>query len=203
MTVVYENDLPKGIDFGDSVAIDSEMMGLNVFRDRLCLVQLSDKDGNCYIVQFDGKDYSAPNLKALLKNKKVQKILHFARADMTWYKHYLGTETNNVFCTKVASKLSRTYTSKHSLKDLVEEIVGIKLNKENQCSDWSAEYISDEQLEYAANDVLFLHQIRDNLIEKIEKAGRTKLLQSCLDFLPTRVELDLSGFENENILNHH
>jgi len=203
MTVVYNNDLPDGLDLEDSVALDSEMLGLNPFRDRLCLVQVADKKGNCYLVKFDGTDYSAPNLKALLENKNIQKILHFARADLAFYKHYIGANTKNVYCTKIASKLSRTYSSKHSLKDLVAEIIHIELPKENQCSDWSVEHLTDEQLKYAANDVLYLHKIRDELNEKIKLAGREKLLQKCFDFVENRVNLDLAGFEDLDIFAHH
>ena len=203
MTIVYENDLPDGVDFGDAVALDCEMMGLNPLRDRLCLAQLADKDGNCYIVKFDGEDYSAPNFKKLLKDKNVQKIGQYIRADMATIKQYIGVMPKNVYCTKIASKLSRTYTQGHGLKDLTAEIIGVELEKETTCSDWSEEHLTDKQLKYAANDVLFLHQIRDALNEKLEKVKRVKLAQSCFDFLPTRVELDLLGFEEDNIFNHH
>ncbi len=203
MTVLYENDLPEGVDFGNAVAVDCEMMGLNPLRDRLCLVQLADSKGNCYIVRFDGNDYSAPNLKKLLKDKSVQKIGQYIRADMASFKQYLEIMPKNIYCTKIASKLSRTYSPKHGLKDLVSEIIGVDLEKETTCSDWSADHLTDTQLKYAANDVLYLHKIRDTLNEKLEKVDRVKLAQSCFDFLSTRVELDLLGFEEDSIFNHH
>lgn len=203
MTIVYENDLPAGIDFGDSVAIDCEMMGLNVFRDRLCLMQLADKDGNCYIVKFDGNDYSAPNIKKMLEDEKIQKIGQFIRYDLTSIKHYIGVMPKNIYCTKIASRLCRTYTQKHGLKDLVLEVSGTELEKENQCSDWSSNNLTDDQLRYAANDVVYLHEIREHLNNKLTKVGREKIAQKCFDFLPIRVELDLMGFAEENIFNHH
>lgn len=203
MTTLYNGDLPKGIDFGDAVAVDCEMTGLNWNRDKLCLVQLADAKGNCHIVKFDGDDYNAPNLVSLLKSKDVQKIFHFARTDLCFLKQKLGVTVKNVYCTKIASKLCRTYTEKHSLKDLALEILGVELSKEERCSDWSAEHLTEEQLQYAANDVLYLHKIRDDLIEKLERCNRLKLSQACFDFLPSRVKLDLAGFEEVNIFNHH
>ncbi|MCT4575129.1 MAG: ribonuclease D [Alphaproteobacteria bacterium] len=203
MTVLYSNDLPDGVKFKDSVAIDTETLGLNIHRDRLCLVQLADKDGNCYMVQFDGNDYSAPNLKALLKDNSVQKIFHYGRFDVAVLKFNLGVMTKNLFCTKIASKLCRTYTDRHSLKVVVQELLNIELDKEKQSSDWSSEYLSEEQLKYAANDVLYLHKVRDKLVEKLERVNRLHFAEACFKFLPTQAELDLEGFEELNIFNHH
>jgi ribonuclease D len=164
---------------------------------------MSDKYGNCHFVKFDGVNYNAPNLKKLMENENIQKIFHFARLDMAFLYKYVNAMPKNVFCTKIASKLCRTNTDLHSLKDITLEILHVELEKEQQCSDWSAAELSEEQLKYAANDVLYLHQLRDHFIKELEKVHRTELAYSCFEFLSTRVKLDLEGFEDVNILNHH
>lgn len=199
---LYHGDLPDDVlaqlSAGTAVAVDGEMMGLNPFRDRLCLVQLSSGDGNAHLVKFDGKDYSAPNLKALLSNPKVTKIFHVARTDMAVMKHWLGITVAPVFCTKVASRLCRTYTDRHSMKFLIEDLLGIKIGKNHafQCSDWGAATLSTEQQDYAADDVLYLHQLMAKLTELLEREGRFGLAKACFDFLPARAELDLGGWDD-------
>ncbi|MAQ71712.1 MAG: ribonuclease D [Alphaproteobacteria bacterium] len=203
MTVqIHKNDLPDGLDFGKSVAIDTETLGLNPLRDRLCLVQLSAGDGTVHIVQMDGEDYSAPNLKKLLEDKSVEKIFHFARFDVAVMKHYLGADCSPVFCTKIASKLTRTYTDRHGLKDVVREFCNTELDKQQQSSDWAAEELTEQQIKYAASDVLYLHKVRDGLIARLEREGRTNLAKNCFEFLPTRAELDLSGWAETDIFSH-
>ncbi len=203
MTIhVHHNDLPAEISFGDSVAIDSETMGLNPHRDRLCVVQLSSGDGNAHLVKFDGNDYSAPNLKALMTDPSVTKIFHFARFDVAVMKHYLGVETAPIYCTKIASKLVRTYTDRHGLKDLCRELAGIELDKQQQSSDWGANTLSPSQQEYAASDVLYLHQLKTKLDMMLEREGRTHHAKAAFEFLATRASLDLEGFENMDIFAH-
>jgi len=203
MTIhVHHNDLPAEISFGDSVAIDSETMGLNPRRDRLCVVQLSSGDGDAHLVKFDGNDYSAPNLKALMTDPSVTKIFHFARFDVAVMKHYLGVETAPIYCTKIASKLVRTYTDRHGLKDLCRELAGIELDKQQQSSDWGANTLSPSQQEYAASDVLYLHQLKTKLDMMLEREGRTHHAKAAFEFLATRASLDLEGFENMDIFAH-
>lgn len=199
---LHKSDLPAGLSFPKGVAIDTETLGLKPHRDRLCLVQLSGGDGTAHLVKFDGKSYDAPNLKALLADPKTLKIFHFARFDVAVLEHYLGVTTGPIYCTKIASKLARTYTDRHGLKDLVGEFLGIELSKQQQSSDWAASELSDNQQTYAANDVLHLHAIRARLDEMLTRVGRRELAQTAFEFLPTRARLDLIGFENDDIFAH-
>ncbi|MBO6519037.1 MAG: ribonuclease D [Rhodospirillales bacterium] len=199
---VHRGDIPAGIDFGNAVAVDTETQGLNLQRDRLCVVQLSAGDGVCHLVQMPADDYSAPNLKALMTDPAVTKIFHFARFDVAIMKRWLGITISPVFCTKIASKLVRTYTDKHGLKDVTRELVGIDLSKAQQSSDWAADELSDAQIAYAASDVLNLHSIRDALNEMLEREGRTQMAQACFDFLPARADLDLAGWSETDIFAH-
>jgi ribonuclease D len=199
---LHRNDLPDGLDLGDLVAIDTETLGLNPFRDRLCLAQLSSGDGVCHAVQFAAGDYAAPNLKRLLADPAVTKLFHFARFDVAMFQRYLGVRVQPVYCTKIASKLVRTYTDKHGLKDLVRELLGVELSKEQQSSDWGAPELSERQLAYAANDVAHLHDLKTVLDAMLAREGRTHLAQACFDFLPTRAELDLAGWEDVDIFAH-
>ncbi len=198
----HHGDLPAGLSFPDGVAIDTETLGLNPHRDRLCLVQLSNGDGTAHLVQFDGKDYGAPRLKALLTNPDILKIFHFARFDIAVLKQYLGVETTPIYCTKIASKLARTYTDRHGLKDLVGELLGVELSKQQQSSDWGAPKLSESQMSYAANDVLHLHALKAKLDTMLAREGRADLAQSAFGFLPTRARLDLAGFEQDDIFAH-
>jgi ribonuclease D len=204
MTIyLHKGDLPDGIDFGSSVAVDTETQGLNPKRDRLCVVQLSAGNGDAHLVQLDESDYAAAkNLKNLMENPSVTKIFHFARFDVAVMKEYLDVTITPVFCTKIASRLVRTYTNRHGLKDLTKELLGIELNKQQQSSDWAAKDLSDAQKEYAASDVYHLHAMRDILVEMLEREGRMDMAQACFDFLPTRADLDLTGWENEDIFSH-
>ncbi|HVW75257.1 MAG TPA: hypothetical protein VHC39_16585, partial [Rhizomicrobium sp.] len=196
------NDLPDGLDLGSIVAIDSETLGLNPYRDRLCLAQLSAGDGVCHAVQFGAGDYAAPNLKKLLADPRTVKLFHFARFDVGVFRQYLGVNCKPVYCTKIASKLVRTYTDKHGLKDLVRELLGVELSKEQQSSDWGAAELSEKQLAYAANDVAYLHQLKTALDAMLAREGRSHLAQACFDFLPSRAELDLKGWEDVDIFAH-
>ena len=203
MTVtLYQGDLPDGLDFGDCVAIDSETMGLDPHRDRLCLVQLSGGDGNAHLVQFAKGQYDAPNLKALLAEPKVTKLFHFGRFDIAVLQRYLGVTSNPVYCTKIASKLVRTYTDRHGLKDLCKELLGVDLSKQQQSSDWGAAELSQQQLDYAASDVLYLHQLRAELETRLAREGRGELARACFEFLPTRAGLDLAGWDEVDIFAH-
>ncbi len=199
---VHKNDLPASLDFGSSVAVDSETLGLNTFRDKLCVVQLSAGDGDAHLVQLDRSSYDCPNLKAVLADPNVLKIFHFARFDVAAFRHYLGLDTTPVYCTKIASKLIRTYTDRHGLKDLCREILDMDMSKQQQSSDWGAATLSEAQQEYAAADVLYLHQLKARLDEMLAREGRTQLAQSCFDFLPTRVALDLAGWPDHDIFAH-
>lgn len=199
---LHKNDLPDGLDLGPVVAIDTETLGLNPLRDRLCLAQMSSGDGVCHAVQFEPGAYGAPNLKRMLTDPNVLKLFHFARFDMTMFRHCLGVVTAPVYCTKIASKLVRTYTDKHGLKDLVRELLAVDLNKEQQSSDWGAPVLTERQLAYAANDVAYLHRLRDALDGMLAREGRTDLAQACFGFLPTRVELDLEGWPELDIFAH-
>ena len=199
---VHKGDLPDGLSFGSSVAVDSETMGLNPHRDRLCVVQLSDGNGDAHLVKFDQGNYDAPNLQALMADSSVLKIFHFARFDVAVMKQYLGVDTAPIYCTKIASKLVRTYTDRHGLKDLCRELAGITLDKQQQSSDWGADEITGAQQEYAASDVLYLHRIKDKLDMMLAREGRTHLAQAAFQFLPTRGDLDLLGFDELDIFSH-
>lgn len=207
---LHRGDLPEDLDFGSSVAIDTETMGLRPGRDRLCIVQLSAGDGTCHLVQFPksspaadhSEPYAAPNLAALLTDPCVTKLFHFARFDVAMLKRYLGVVCEPVYCTKIASKLSRTYTDRHSLKDLCRELLGVELSKEQQSSDWGAETLTPDQVRYAASDVLYLHRIRDRLDEMLEREGRVGIAEDCFRFLRTRATLDLEGWEDLDIFAH-
>lgn len=199
---LYKGDLPPGLDFGSSVAVDTETLGLVPRRDKLCLVQLSGGDGNAHLVQLDRSSYDAPNLKALFADPKVTKIFHYARFDVAVIKHYLGVDTAPLYCTKIASKLTRTYTDRHGLKDLVKELLGIELNKQQQSSDWGAHMLSDPQKQYAAQDVLYLHELKSRLDQMLAREGREAVARACFDFIPTRAALDLSGWTEEDVFAH-
>jgi ribonuclease D len=199
---LHKNDLPDGLDLGPLVAIDTETLGLNPFRDRLCLAQLSSGDGVCHAVQFSAGKYDAPNLKRLLTDPKVTKLFHFARFDIAMFRRHLDVATAPLYCTKIASKLVRTYTDKHGLKDLVKELLGVDLAKEQQSSDWGAAELSERQLAYAANDVAHLHELKKALDAMLAREGRTHLAQACFDFLPARAELDLAGWGEVDIFAH-
>jgi len=203
MTItLHKGDLPDGLRFGAAVAVDSETMGLRAARDRLCVVQLSAGDGAAHLVQLTKDDYAAPNLKALMLDPEITKIFHYARFDVAVMQAYLGVMTRSIYCTKIASKLVRTYTDRHGLKDLCRELLGIDLSKQQQSSDWGAKTLSEEQLRYAASDVLHLHAIRDILDMRLAREGRTALAQACFEFLPTRAQLDLISYGDEDIFSH-
>ena len=201
-TKLYKNDLPDGLDLGPIVAIDSETLGLNPIRDRLCLVQLSSGDGVAHMVQFSDGKYDAPNLKKLLNDRAVTKLFHYARFDVAMFRRYLGVITAPIYCTKIASKLVRTYTDKHGLKDLVRELLGTDLSKEQQSSDWGAPELTEKQLSYAANDVAYLHRLKDALDSMLAREGRSGIAKACFDFLPVRAELDLAGWSDVDIFSH-
>ena len=198
----HKGDLPDGLDFGASVAIDTETLGLNTLRDRLCVVQLSAGDGVCHIVHFPTPDYAAPNLSRLVNDQSVLKLFHFARFDVAALNHYLGTDCRPVYCTKIASRLTRTYTDRHGLRELCRELLGVDLSKEQQSSDWGAPELTEAQLEYAANDVLYLHRLKDALDARLEREGRTQIAQAAYEFLPVRAAMDIAGFEDEDIFAH-
>jgi len=201
-THLHRGDLPGGIDWGTAVAIDTETMGLQTARDRLCLVQLSAGDGVSHLVQIAAGQKTAPNLTALLADPKVTKLFHFARFDLAILKHTLGVMPGPVYCTKIASRLVRTFTDRHGLKDLARDLLNVELSKQQQSSDWGAAELTTEQLRYAAADVLYLHRLRERLDEMLAREGRTELAQACFAFLPTRVELDLAGWGAEDIFAH-
>jgi ribonuclease D len=199
---LHRGDLPDGLDLGPLVAIDTETLGLNPHRDRLCLAQLSSGDDVCHAVQFAAGRYDAPNLKRMLADPAVTKLFHFARFDIAMFRQYLGVTTAPVYCTKLASKLVRTYTDKHGLKDIVRELLGTDLSKEQQSSDWGAPELTEKLLAYAANDVAYLHRLKSVLDTMLEREGRTALARACFDFLPTRAELDLAGWSEVDIFAH-
>lgn len=199
---LHKGDLPSGLSLGPSIAIDTETMGLNPARDRLCLLQLSTGDGNAHLIQFAPGEYDAPNLKAVLADPSILKIFHFARFDIASIKAYLDVDCTPVYCTKIASRLARTFTDKHSLKELCKEILGLDLSKQQQSSDWGAAKLSDDQLNYAASDVLYLHKLKDRLDLMLEREGRTQYAQAAFDFLPTRAALDLGGWADVDIFAH-
>jgi ribonuclease D len=199
---LYDGDLPDHVVFCDTVAIDTETMGLNPVRDRLCLVQLSAGDGNCHMVQLRAGAYEAPNLKRLLTDPNITKLFHFARFDIAVINAYLGVVCEPVYCTKIASKLVRTFTDRHGLKDLCKDLLGIELSKQQQSSDWGASDLTPEQLKYAASDVLHLHELRARLDAMLAREGRSELAAACFEFLPTRALLDLGGWEDPDIFAH-
>ena len=203
MTIFFhKNDLPANINFTKSVAIDTETMGLNIHRDRLCLLQISGGDGNAHVVQFEQNKYDAPNLKKILSDDSIEKIFHFARFDLASIKHYLHVTIKNIYCTKIASRLIRTYTDSHGLKSICEELLGVEISKKQQSSDWGNGEISEKQIEYAASDVLYLHALKEKLNKMLIRENRFEIFQSCVNFLPTRVELDLQNFSSIDIFTH-
>ena len=203
MTInLYIGDLPSNLDLGTAVAIDSETMGLKPHRDRLCLIQLSSGDGNAHLVKFEQQNYNAPNLVKLLENSDITKIFHYARFDVAVINKYLKAQIDSIYCTKIASKLVLTYTDKHGLKDLCKELLRLDLSKQQQSSDWGAKDLTEEQKIYAASDVLYLHKIKEMLDQRLLREGRDELADCCFKFLQTRANLDLIGFENEDIFSH-
>jgi ribonuclease D len=200
---LYQNDLPDGLDLGPLVAIDTETMGLDMRRDRLCLVQLSSGDGSAHLVQIARGQRKAPNLTRMLADPKVLKLFHFGRFDIAALEAAFGVVTAPVWCTKIASRMIRTFTDRHGLKYLLSEMVGVDISKQQQTSDWGAETLSDAQLEYAASDVLHLHRLKAELEKRLEREGRMGLAQACFDFLPARAHLDLMGWGDENDIFHH
>jgi len=199
---LHHGDLPADVSFGDTVAIDTETLGLKPRRDRLCLVQLSAGDGTVHLVQFRKGQYDAPNLKKLLTDPKVTKLFHFGRFDIAIMQQYLGATASPVYCTKIASKLTRTFTNFHGLKNLCKDLLSIDLDKQQQTTDWGADELTPAQMDYAASDVLYLHRLRDALNDMLAREGRTELAQACFDFLPARAVLDLKGWEEEDIFAH-
>jgi ribonuclease D len=199
---LHKGDLPAGIDFKKSVAVDTETLGLNIARDRLCLVQLSAGDGSAHLVKFDGSDYSAPRLKALLADTSLTKIFHYARFDIAVLEKNLGVMPTPIYCTKIASKLVRTYTDRHGLKDLASELLGVELSKQQQSSDWGTPELSQQQQAYAASDVLHLHALKDKLDAMLEREGRRGFAEAAFGFLPVRARLDLAGFADDDIFSH-
>lgn len=194
---LHKNDLPDGLDLGAVVAIDTETMGLKPGRDRLCLVQLSSGDGNAHLVQMLDPAFDAPNLKKLVSNPDILKLFHFARFDVAVMKEYLGVDCPNIYCTKIASKLVRTYTDRHGLKNICRELLGVDISKQQQSSDWGAEELTPEQINYAASDVYYLHKLRTQLNKMLEREGRVDLAQSCFEFMATRTALDLKGWPDD------
>jgi ribonuclease D len=203
MTVkVHKGDLPPELELGSLVAVDTETMGLHPHRDKLCLVQLSSGDGNAHLVQIDRTTFSAPRLKALLEDPSVMKIFHFARFDVAVLKHYLDVDVTPLYCTKIASRIARTYSDKHGLKDLVKELLGIDLSKQQQSSDWGAPILSDSQKQYAALDVTYLHEIKARLDQMLNREMRQDLAKACFEFVPMRARLDLGGWTDEDVFAH-
>jgi ribonuclease D len=198
----YQNDIPAGLNFGNSIAIDTETQGLLLQRDRLCLIQLSDGNGDAHLVQFKANQFEAPNLRKVLNDPRSVKIFHFARFDIAAIKAYLGITCSPVFCTRIASRLTRTYTEKHGLKDICAELLGIEISKQQQQSDWANPELTNEQQEYAASDVLYLHQLMKILNDRLIRENRANIAQACFDFLPFQAELDLAGWNNVDIFAH-
>ena len=201
-THLYKNDLDDGIVFKGNVAIDTEAMGLDPARDRLCLIQIFDGETDCHMVQFENSNTESPNLIKLLNDENIQKIFHYARFDMAALKHALKIDVKNVYCTKIASKIARTYTNSHGLKDICKELLEVEISKKKQSSDWGNISLSKEQVAYAANDVIHLHNIRNKLNEILEREKRFELADACFKFLPTRVALDLKGWVDKDIFSH-
>ncbi|MGQ2905657.1 MAG: ribonuclease D [Neoaquamicrobium sediminum] len=199
----HKGDLPDLANYDvDAIAIDTETLGLNPHRDRLCVVQLSPGDGTADVIQIAPGQKRAPNLVSLLRNRKITKLFHFGRFDLAVLYHAFGVMPEPVFCSKIASRLTRTYTDRHGLKDICNELLGVSLSKVQQSSDWAAETLTPEQLEYAASDVLYLHQLREKLLFRLERDGRTKEAEACFRFLPTRARLDLMGWDEQDIFAH-
>jgi len=201
-TNYHKGDLPAGLDFGKAVAVDTETMGLRLMRDRLCVVQLSAGDGTVHVVHFPERDYSAPNLRKVLADPKIEKLFHFARFDLAMIEHHFGIRCRPVYCTRTASKLVRTNTERHGLKDLCLELLGVELSKQQQTSDWGASVLTKQQLDYAAADVLYLHRLREKMDQLLAREGRAALAQACFDFLPDRAALDLAGWDEVDIFAH-
>lgn len=199
---LHHGDIPSDIDFGSIVAMDSEAMGLKPRRDRLCVVQLSSGDGSAHLVQFAPGEYDAPNLKKLLLDEKTLKIFHFARFDVAVMQEYLGVMCKNIYCTRTVSKLVRTYTDKHGLRENCRELLGVDLNKQQQSSNWGAKELSNDQMKYAASDVLYLHALKEKLDGMLDQTGRHDIAQACFDFIPTRALLDLLGWGSTHIFDH-
>ncbi|MDA9163562.1 ribonuclease H-like domain-containing protein [Rickettsiaceae bacterium] len=199
---LYKNDLPEDFHLAGDLAIDTETMGLQFHRDRLCVIQMSNGDGDAYLVQFDGNDYSAPNLKKLLLDEDRTMIFHYARFDLAVIKKYLEIDLQNVFCTKIASKLVRTYTDYHGLKDLCKELMGLNISKQQQSSYWGAAELTSEQKEYAAKDVVYLHSLRATLTQRLIESERNEMANKLFKFLPVRAELDLIGWNDKDIFSH-
>ena len=196
-------DLPSDVSFDGSIAVDTEAMGLNILRDRLCVVQISDSKGNEHLVHFPEPKFDAPNLKKLLADKKRQKIFHYARFDVAALQHYLDIEMANIYCTKIASRLCRTYTSNHGLKDLCQQLLGVKISKQQQTSDWGNAKLTQEQIEYALTDVRYLHQLAEILTSMLKREKRWEIAQKCFDFIPARATLDALGWNDVDILSHN
>ena len=194
---IHNDDLPSDLDLGNEIAIDTEAMGLEPKRDPLTLVQVSTGNNDCHIIKLNRKEYKAVNLVKILTNQKINKIFHFARFDVAVLQHFLKVDVRNIYCTKIASKIARTYTDKHGLKDLVKEIIGIDMSKQLQSSDWGAEKLTEKQLKYAATDVIYLHQLKKELNKILIRENRMELLDKCLKFIKTRVDLDLSDYKND------
>ncbi len=199
---LHKGDLPDGMDFGKSVAVDTETQGLSLVRDKLCLVQLSSGDGNAHIVQVDRTTFDCPNLKAVLSDPKIEKIFHFARFDVAVLSRDLGIDVSPVFCTKIASGLVRTYTDRHGLKDLCKELLTVDLSKQQQSSDWASDELTEAQLNYAASDVLYLHQLKTILSARLMRENRYNMAKACFEFLPARAALDLAGWHDVDIFSH-
>ena len=194
---IHNDDLPSDLDLGNEIACDCEAMGLEPKRDPLTLVQISTGNNDCHIIKLNRKEYKAVNLVKILTNQKINKIFHFARFDVAALQHFLKVDVRNIYCTKIASKIARTYTDKHGLKDLVKEIIGIDMSKQLQSSDWGAEKLTEKQLKYAATDVIYLHQLKKELNKILIRENRMELLDKCLKFIKTRVDLDLSDYKND------
>ena len=199
---LYNDDIPKNLNLGTSIAIDTETMGLNINNDRLCLLQISTVDGDCHLIKFSKGNYNAPNLIKILKNKSILKIFHFARFDVSVIKKNLKVLCEPIYCTKIASKIARTFTDRHGLKDLCKNLLKINIDKESQISDWGQNELTEKQIQYAANDVLYLHEIKIKLDKILEREGRQHLAKACFDFLPTRADFDLIGWKDKDIFQH-
>lgn len=199
---LYQDDLPDGLELGHSVAIDTETLGLNLNRDRLCLVQISSGDGTAHLVQIAQNPAPCPNLQALLADENIEKLFHYARFDLAVLTRDIGPVAGPIYCTKIASKLVRTYTDRHGLRDLCAELIGVEISKQQQSSDWASTTLSAAQQKYAAGDVLYLHRLQERLSFMLEREERTDIAKACFAFLPTRIALDLKGFEPVDIFHH-